>query len=167
MNIIKKMAVAMVVLAAVCGTKLSAQEFFNFQSKETGICVTVPGDMEIVNHDETILQLQTDLVVFSVHPMLSENLTVDAVTELIGKTADSAGLDLKKMETDEIHNETVDILAYSGKNADGVITGIGLIQPKMNDKIIFLMTLTYADGAGDKVAGTIINSLEFNPDIIE
>lgn len=167
MNVIRKMAVALVVLAAVCGTKLSAQEFVNFQSTETGICVTVPGDMNVVKHDETILQLQSDLVVFSVHPMLTENLTVEAMTDMMGKTAASAGFELGEMESDEIHNKTLDITAFTGKNADGVVFGVGVIQPKENDAVVFLMTMTYADGAGDEVAGTIISSIEFDPDVIE
>lgn len=167
MNVIRKMAVALVVFSATCGAKLSAQEFVNFQSTETGICVTVPSDMNLVKHDETILHLQSDLVSLSIHPMLTEGLTAEAMTEGMKKTAAAAGFDLGKMTADQFDHKTLEMVIYSGKNEDGVVFGVGVIQPKENDKVAFLMTLTYADGAGDIAAGTIINSLEFDPDVIE
>lgn len=167
MNVIRKMVVALVVLAAMCSTKLSAQEFVNFQSTETGICVTVPEGMKIVKHDETILHLQSDLATLSIHPMLTENLTAEAMTEGMRETAAAAGFDLSEMDADQFDHKTLEMIVYSAKDSDGVAFGVGVIQPKENEKVAFLMTLTYVDGAGDVVAGTIINSLEFNPDIIE
>lgn len=167
MNVIRKTVVALVVLATMCSTKLSAQEFVNFQSTETGICVTVPEDMNIVKHDETILHLQSDLVSLSVHPMLTENLTAEAMTEGLRKTAAAAGFNLGEMDVDQFDHKTLEMVLYGAKNSDGLVFGVGVIQPKENEKVAFMITLTYVDGAGDVAAGNIISSLEFNPDVIE
>lgn len=166
MNKVRKMLFAVVALWVMAtGTAFAQQDTICFRSSETGICVTIPQDMKIVKHDETILHLSTPTMVFSAHPMLTEKLTSAAVRDMVISTAKSVGLTLDKMKQYELDHSSLIGHFYTGQT-DGVNFAVGLLEPKENKKVAFLFTLTFAPSDND-AATTLLDSLQFDPDAIQ
>lgn len=164
--IIKKAAFALAALALLGTNGAMAQQLVRFESSETGVCVNVPDFMEIAKHDETILHLQSDDIVFSVHPMSTENLTEEALGNMMAQIATEAGCDLSAMENEDFDHATVEGTMYGGVASEGVGHVVGTFSPKGLDSIIYLFTLTFSANFADE-ADAIINSIEFDPDVIE
>lgn len=126
----------------------------------------MPDYMNIVKHDETIINLTSDNLVLSVHPMMTENLTSEALAQGMAETAGAAGLDITKMEESESEHENVSVGFYVGDTGDGVGLVVGVIEPKQTDKVVYLFTITYAHSLANTVEA-MIGSMEFHPEIIK
>ena len=159
----KQITIAIAVMMTVCVGKILAQEeMVNYQSKNNGVAVIVPSDTEIVKDEKTVLNLQSSNFIFSVNPLLAENLNEDVLEKILTETAAALSLDLETAGEADFKTNTLNGNYVYGAVEEDIFCIAGFASIKGDDSVIFLFTVNFSPAAADEVKA-LLKSFEYNP----
>lgn len=164
MKTMSQVLIAIVAIFMMCVSNVSAQQIY--QSTENGICVKVPAGTKVVKDDETILHLQCgDGLVFSAHPMFTENLTPEKLAEGMASVAKEYGFNIAEAAQVEFKTNTLSTVFYCYP-VDDVMCCVGAADVNNNDAVCFMFTVT-GNEQHESAMETLMKTIEFNADQIQ
>lgn len=166
MNRSKQITIAIVIMMAVCAFQTKAQEkMVNYQSEKSGVAVIVPSDTEIVKDEKTVLNLQSSNFIFSVNPLLAENLSEDVLEKVLTETAAALSLDLETAGEADFKTKTLNGNYVYGSVEEDIFCIAGFASAKGDNSVVFLFTVNFSPAAADEVKA-LLKSFEYNPEEI-
>lgn len=164
MKTMRKVLMALVAILSMYAGEAAAQAVY--QSPNNGLRVTVPQGTQVVKDEPMLLHLShPNGLVFSAHPMYTENLTADALVEGMSKVAKEYGFELSQAQEEDFSTGTLDGVFYCYIVND-VLCCVGMAEIKGDDSLCFMFTLTGNEATGE-ACHTLIKTLEFKIDAIK
>lgn len=163
-------AVIALMICMAVPAKAQDSEYYKFISPNNGLSVTFQSDLKVTCDDESKLEIENDN--FSFTALFCDAATISKLDmkDNLEKVIKKSGIDKKSLSLLELNtNKTLQGSLYIGgnkvENADYYLI-YGFVQSKLSPQIAFKISVICNSNMA-KQAGTLLGTLEFNPESIK